>query len=281
MADVGFVSKALPGCRPFLSSSAMSAAPRCALSTGHQISRRALLGAGASLAAALWIRPGTKLFDAIADESIADAFSVPPLPYSYSALEPAIDAATMRLHHDKHFAAYTEKLNKAVSALGDPSLKTDEALAKKLGNLKSIGDEKLRTTLRNNGGGYLNHKQFFASLKAKSKGSPSGNIAKAIESQYGSFDKFVETFSDSAKSLFGSGFVWLVKRKSGQLDIRKFANQDHPSMSADGSVALLGCDCWEHAYYLKYNNKRADYVAAWWSVVNWDEVNRRFDTGTL
>lgn len=203
-------------------------------------------------------------------------FEVPPLPYDYAALEPAFDSETMRLHHDKHFVAYTTKLNAAISKVSG-GIANDEDLEKLLGKLSSIYDEALRKGVRNNGGGYLNHKLFFASLRApKQDNAPTNNIISvSIKKEYGSFKAFQEKFTAAAMGLFGSGFAYLVKNNAGNLEIRTYSNQDTPAMDADGSKALLGLDVWEHAYYKKYGPKRADYVEAWWSIVDWDVVATR------
>ena len=174
-------------------------------------------------------------------------FELPPLPYAYSALEPAIDEATMLLHHGKHFASYTNKLNAAVTKLGDASIKCDSSLTALLGKLDTVSDESLRKALRDNGGGYLNHKQFFESMKSPCTDAPSGPAVDAITKKYGSMDAFQTEYSNAAKTLFGSGFVWLVKTTAGELEIRKYPNQDCPALDGDGSVPLLGLDVWEHA----------------------------------
>lgn len=205
-------------------------------------------------------------------------FEVPPLPYDYAALEPAFDAETMRLHHDKHFVAYTTKLNAAIPQLSGSGISSDGDLEKALGKLSSVKDESVRKALRNNGGGYLNHKLYFASLRSPTAGNSPKDTAlcSAIDKEYGSFAAFQEKFTAAAMGLFGSGFVYLVKNgKTKIMEIRSYANQDTPAMDSDGSVALLGLDVWEHAYYKKFGPKRADYVAAWWSVIDWDVVASR------
>lgn len=242
-----------------------------------QLSRRQVFKSGLMLLVSAGLPFLADSETVFAEEYATDDFIVPPLPYAYDALEPAIDAKTMQLHHDKHFAAYTAKLNTALKSLGEKISPTGDALRSLLAQLSKVKDPGLRAAIRNNGGGYLNHKMFFESMTPKSKGEPSGAILEKITEQYGTFEDFKNAFTTAATTLFGSGFVWLVKEKSGKLAIRQYKNQDHPCMDNDGSVALLGCDVWEHAYYLKYMNKRPDYVSAWWTVVNWGEVNRRFE----
>lgn len=230
--------------------------------------RELLLGSGAF--AALQVISG------VSAETADGIFEVPSLPYAYNALEPVIDEVTMHVHHDKHFVAYATKMKAALGKLGGKPVVTDEDLTVLLGKLDRVSDIGLRVALRNNGGGYLNHKQFFAGMQAPSKVAPVGSAINAVIAEYGSLEKFQEEFSAKAVGLFGSGFVWLVKNINGKLEIRSYANQDHPAMDADGATPLLACDCWEHAYYLKYQNRRPDYVKAWWSVVNWDDVSSRY-----
>lgn len=208
---------------------------------------------------------------------------LPPLPYSPSALEPAIDRETMILHHDKHFAKYTEGANAALAKIpgGTAMVDGDPAkLADMLGNLESVKDESIRNALRNNGGGYLNHYQFFATMGPanadRAKSGPDGLLGDAIAETFGSFQSFREQFTKAALTLFGSGFVYLVRdRKSGgQLAIKQYSNQDTPVM--DGELPIVGLDVWEHAYYKKYSNRRGEYVDAWFSVVNWDLVGKNY-----
>ena len=196
-------------------------------------------------------------------------FELPTLPYAYDALEPHIDARTMEIHYTKHHQAYVTNLNKALEGHADLQSKSVEQL------LKSINDtpEAIRTAVRNNGGGHANHTMFWSLMKAGGGGEPSGAVGDAIKKKFSSFAKFKEQFSDAAMKRFGSGWAWLAKDKGGELMIYSTANQDSPLM--EGNTALLGLDVWEHAYYLKYQNKRADYVTAWWNVVNWDEVGKR------
>lgn len=197
------------------------------------------------------------------------AFQLPPLPYAFNALEPHIDARTMEIHHDKHHAAYTNNLNKALEEFPDLQSKSIEQL---LGSLDSI-PEKIRTTVRNNGGGYANHNLFWEIMGPNKGGEPSGDLANAINSTFGSFASFKEQFTAAGIGRFGSGWAWLVS-EGGRLSITSTPNQDTPLM--EGKTPILGLDVWEHAYYLLYQNRRPDYIAAWWNVVNWDEVARRY-----
>jgi Fe-Mn family superoxide dismutase len=196
-------------------------------------------------------------------------FTVPPLPYAFDALEPHIDAQTMQIHHDKHHAAYVTNLNKAVADMPELSSKPVEELVK---NLSAV-PEKVRTAVRNQGGGHYNHSLFWQMMKKNGGGEPSAELAKAIDKSFGSFSAFKEQFTKAAVGQFGSGWAWLVK-DGGDLKIVPTANQDSPL--SDGKIPLLGIDVWEHAYYLKYQNRRPDYVAAWFNVVNWDFVAQKF-----
>ncbi len=197
------------------------------------------------------------------------AFELPKLPYAVDALEPYIDAQTMTIHHDKHHAAYVTNLNAAIEKHPELGKKSLEDL---LRNLNSVPED-IRTAVRNHGGGTWNHSMFWEIMAPKAGGAPKGGLAKAIDSAFGSFDKFKEEFEKSANGRFGSGWAWLVKKGSG-LAIVSTANQDNPM--SDGTMPIMCIDVWEHAYYLKYQNRRADYVKAWWSVVNWDAVASRF-----
>jgi superoxide dismutase, Fe-Mn family len=195
---------------------------------------------------------------------------VPALPYAYNALEPHIDEQTMHLHHDKHHAAYVAKLNSAIEKHPELGSKSPEDL---LRNLSAVPED-VRGMVRNNGGGHVNHTMFWE-IMGPSKGStPTGTIADAINKTFGSFDAFKEKFEAAGVNQFGSGWAWLVKTKSGELKITSTANQDNPM--SNGEFPIMGNDVWEHAYYLKYQNRRPDYLKAWWNVVNWDEVNKRF-----
>jgi superoxide dismutase, Fe-Mn family len=192
------------------------------------------------------------------------AFTVPPLPYPFDALEPYIDAKTMEIHHDKHHAAYVTNLNKALEGHADLQAKSIDDLMK---NLDAV-PENIRTAVRNNGGGHWNHSLFWQLMK-KGGGEPKGDLAAAINSSFGNFDSFKEKFKAAGVGRFGSGWAWLLV-KDGKLAIDSTANQDTQYIA--GGKAVLGIDVWEHAYYLKYQNKRPDYIDAWWSVVNWDKA---------
>jgi len=200
------------------------------------------------------------------------AFTVPPLPYAFDALEPYIDKQTMEIHHDKHHAAYVNNLNKALEQA--PALQ-DKPIEALLVDNVSIVPEQIQTAVRNNGGGHINHSMFWTIMAPGAGGNPSGNIAQAINSTFGSFDQFKEKFGAAAAGRFGSGWAWLLKTSEG-LEIGSTANQDSPVM--EGKFPIMGIDVWEHAYYLKYQNKRPDYVAAWWNVVNWPEIEKRFNS---
>ena len=192
------------------------------------------------------------------------------LPYAYNALEPHIDARTMEIHHSKHHATYVTNLNNALQPHADLQAKTLEALLKDLASVP----EAIRTAVRNNGGGALNHNMFWTMMAPKSGGEPKGEVAKEIDSAFGSFATFQEQFVKAGLGRFGSGWAWLVVDKSGKLAITSTANQDSPI--SEGLRPILTVDVWEHAYYLHYQNRRADYLAAWWNVVNWDTVTRLF-----
>jgi superoxide dismutase, Fe-Mn family len=196
-------------------------------------------------------------------------FELPPLPYDFAALEPHIDAKTMEIHHDKHHAAYVNNLNTALEGQADLQNKSAEDLIK---NLNSV-PEAVRTAVRNNGGGHVNHSMFWQIMGAKAGGEPTGALADAIKAAFGDFASFKDQLQKAAIGRFGSGWAWLIKDGSG-VKILSTANQDNPMM--DGQTPILGVDVWEHAYYLKYQNRRADYLAAWWNVVNWAEVAKRF-----
>ena len=201
-------------------------------------------------------------------------FTLPALPYASDALEPYIDKTTMEIHHGKHHAAYVTNLNKALESAPELASLTVEQL---LANQLAAVPEAIRTAVRNNGGGHLNHSMFWQILGPKGGGQPSGKLAEAISSTFSSYDNFKEKFSAAAMGRFGSGWAWLIKGSSGKLDIASTANQDSPL--SEGKYPVLGLDVWEHAYYLKYQNRRADYVAAWWNVINWAEVEKRYLAG--
>ena len=196
-------------------------------------------------------------------------FTVPPLAYAFDALEPYIDKMTMEIHHDKHHGAYVTNVNKALESAPDLANKTIEEL---LANNCAIVPEAIKTAVRNNGGGHINHSMFWTIIGPKAGGEPAGNLSAAINSTFGSFATFKEKFGAAATTRFGSGWAWLVKR-GNKLEVISTANQDSPIM--EGAFPVIGLDVWEHAYYLKYQNRRPDYIAAWWNVVNWAEVNRR------
>jgi Fe-Mn family superoxide dismutase len=198
------------------------------------------------------------------------AFSVPDLPYAYEALEPYIDSQTMHLHHDKHHVAYVTNLNKALESAPDLQNKSIEEL---LANNCAAVPENIRTAVRNNGGGHINHSMFWEIMGPNAGGAPSGDLGSALNSTFGSFDTFKEKFNAAATTRFGSGWAWLVKSGKG-LEIISSANQDSPVM--EGNTPVMGLDVWEHAYYLKYQNRRPEYIGAWWNVVNWTEVAKRF-----
>jgi len=196
------------------------------------------------------------------------SFQLPPLPYDAAALEPHIDAQTIQIHHGKHHAAYVNNLNAALEKHPALSGKSAEDLIK---NLSTVPED-IRTAVRNNGGGHVNHAMFWQIMGAHKGGAPTGPIAEAIKGAFGSFDAFKEQMNKGGAARFGSGWVWLVE-SGGKLSVESTANQDNPM--SDGKRPIFGIDVWEHAYYLKYQNRRPDYLAAWWNVVNWDEVNKR------
>jgi Fe-Mn family superoxide dismutase len=198
-------------------------------------------------------------------------FSLPALPYAYNALEPHIDEPTMRIHHDKHHQAYVNNLNAALESSADLQSKPIEAL---LSNLDAL-PEAIRTAVRNNGGGHYNHTMFWELMAPGGAKEPIGALASSIDNTFKGFDAFKESFNKAGVGRFGSGWAWLTMDKSGTLAIESTPNQDTP-ISA-GKMVILGNDVWEHAYYLKYQNRRPDYLAAWWNVVNWTVVGKRFD----
>jgi Fe-Mn family superoxide dismutase len=197
------------------------------------------------------------------------AFTVPPLPYAFDALEPYIDAKTMEIHHDKHHAAYVNNLNKALESHADLQAKPVEDLIRNLDGVP----ENIRTAVRNNGGGHWNHAMFWSIMKKGGGGEPKGDLATAINSAFGSFAEFKTKFNAAGTGRFGSGWAWLFV-KDGKLVVDSTPNQDNPMMS--GGRPVMGLDVWEHAYYLKYQNRRPDYIEAWWNVVNWDGVAANF-----
>jgi len=201
------------------------------------------------------------------------AFELPPLPYDYNALEPYIDTMTMQIHHDKHHGTYVTNLNNALQGQNQfASLAVDDVLRR----INEV-PENIRTAVRNNGGGHSNHSMFWQIMKPNGGGEPTGALAGAIQSTFGSVDAFKAAFNDAGVKRFGSGWAWLVLDKGGKLQVISTANQDSPLM--DGLYPVMGNDVWEHAYYLKYQNRRPDYLNAWWNVVNWDEIARRYQQG--
>lgn len=201
------------------------------------------------------------------------AVSLPPLPYAFDALEPYIDKATMEIHHDKHHAAYVNNLNKALESA--PNLQ-NKSLEELLANNLAIVPENIKTAVRNNAGGASNHEMFWKIMGPNAGGNPTGNVAQAITGAFGNFDSFKEKFNAAATTRFGSGWAWLVK-KGSSVEVTSTANQDSPLM--DGAFPVMGLDVWEHAYYLKYQNRRPEYITAWWNVVNWAEIEKRFNSG--
>lgn len=200
------------------------------------------------------------------------AFELPQLPYAYDALEPHIDAKTMEIHHSKHHQAYVTNLNNAIQGTDMENMKLDELMKK--GNLPM--------PVRNNGGGHWNHSLFWKIMKPNGGGNPIGEVAKAIDSAFGSYDKFKEEFTKAATTRFGSGWAWLCKTGEGKVEICSTPNQDNPLMpdaQTCGGTPILGLDVWEHAYYLNYQNRRPDYISAFYNVINWDEVNRLYAEG--
>ncbi|MGD0773827.1 MAG: superoxide dismutase [Candidatus Solibacter sp.] len=199
------------------------------------------------------------------------SFTLPPLPYAPDALEPHIDKLTMEIHHGKHHNAYVTNLNKALESAPALAGKTIEEL---LANNCAVVPENIRTAVRNNGGGHINHSMFWKIMGPHAGGAPVGHVAQAIVGTFGSFETFKEKFNAAGVGRFGSGWAWLLKTASG-VEITSTANQDSPIM--EGKNVVFGCDVWEHAYYLKYQNRRPDYLAAWWNVVNWKEIEDRFN----
>ena len=206
-------------------------------------------------------------------QQVLTAHQLPALPYDYAALEPHIDEQTMRIHHDKHHAAYVNNLNAALEKHPELQQKSVEDLVRSINSVP----EDIRTAVRNNGGGHANHSMFWRIMKPNGGGNPTGDIAKIINDKFGGFDSFKEKFNDNGVKRFGSGWTWLVA-KGGNYELISTPNQDSPLL--DGAFPVMGNDVWEHAYYLKYQNRRADYLKAWWNVVNWDEINTRLKQAT-
>jgi Fe-Mn family superoxide dismutase len=199
------------------------------------------------------------------------AHEVPPLPYDYNALEPYIDEETMHLHHDKHHAAYVNNLNTALQKYPELQDKSAEELIRDLNSVP----EDIRTAVRNNGGGHVNHTMFWEIMGPNGGGEPTGALADAIKEAFGDLDGLKQQFNDAGTKRFGSGWAWLVRTADGKLQVTSTANQDNPM--SEGSYPVMGNDVWEHAYYLKYQNRRPEYLAAWWNVVNWAAVAMRFE----
>lgn len=199
------------------------------------------------------------------------AYELPKLPYAYDALEPHIDARTMEIHHTKHHQAYIDKLNDAVKGKPDLEKKSVEDL---LRDIDSVPED-IRTVVRNNGGGHANHSMFWQIMGPNGGGEPKGKLADEIKSTFGGLDQLKEKINTAGVGRFGSGWSWLIKNSSGKLEVISTPNQDSPLM--EGQTPLLGVDVWEHAYYLKYQNRRPDYLKAWWNTVNWDEISKRYE----
>ncbi len=199
------------------------------------------------------------------------SFTLPSLPYAFDALEPSIDKTTMEIHHGKHHAAYVANLNKALESSPDLAGKSLEELL--AGGVKAVPDA-IRATVRNNGGGHWNHAMFWQIMGAPSSPAPAGPLVTAIKAKYGDLEHFKQQFNAAGMGRFGSGWAWLIAAADGSVDIMSTPNQDNPLM--EGKYAVIGCDVWEHAYYLKYQNRRADYLAAWWSVVNWAKAEENY-----
>jgi superoxide dismutase, Fe-Mn family len=232
-----------------------------------------LLGAGAgAIATSIYVPQFAWAAESTEKQPTPAAFTLPPLPYAYNALEPHIDERTMQFHHDKHHAAYIKGLNAAVEKYPELQGKTAEDLIR---NLNSVPED-VRTSVRNNGGGHVNHTMFWSIMGPKAGGEPIGELATAIKKDFGSFADFKKQFNEAGTKRFGSGWAWLVRTKEGKLQITSTANQDNPL--TEGLYPIMGNDVWEHAYYLLYQNRRADYLQAWWNVVNWQAVNDRYKT---
>lgn len=204
-----------------------------------------------------------------------ETFTLPSLPYDYNALEPYIDAETMQFHHDKHHAAYVKNLNAAVGRHPELKVMTGEELLRQIDQVPAD----VRTTIRNNGGGHLNHSMFWEIMTPNGGGNPTGPVAAAIRQSFGSFDKLKKTFNEAGTKQFGSGWAWVVMQPNGQLAVTATQNQDSPLM--EGLIPIMGNDVWEHAYYLKYRNRRDEYLNNWWNVVNWEAVNQRFEQALI
>lgn len=232
--------------------------------------REALRSIGLAAAAAWGFAP-TNLTAQGAQAAPSGPYTLPPLPYPYDALEPHIDAQTMQIHHDRHHAAYVNNLNNAVAKFPEVGKRTAEQLVQ---NLAAVPEE-IRTAVRNNAGGHVNHDFFWKLMSKSGPRNPVGELARAMDGRFGSFTKFQEEFTRAAAGVFGSGWAWLTLDRKGQLSVIQTANQDSPLSL--GQTPLVGIDVWEHAYYLKYQNRRADYIAAFYNVINWDWVSARYN----
>ena len=197
-------------------------------------------------------------------------YEVPALPYAYNALEPHIDEATMRVHHDKHHGGYVTNVNKALADAPQLANLKIEDLLRRIADVP----EKIRTAVRNNGGGHANHSMYWTIMKPQGGGKPSGALAQAIDKKFGGFEAFQTAFNDAGLKRFGSGWAWLVVNKSGDLEVLSTPNQDSPYL--EGLYPVMGNDVWEHAYYLKYQNRRGEYLSAWWNTLDWEEIGKRF-----
>jgi Fe-Mn family superoxide dismutase len=236
-----------------------------------KLSRRQLLHTAGAGAAALLLSPLTP-WKALADADKAGV-ELPKLPYAYDALEPYIDARTMEIHHDRHHKTYVDNLNKALAGHPDLQKKSVEEILRDIDSVP----EPIRQVVINNGGGHANHSLFWQVMTKNGGGKPGGDLAKALDDAFGDFDKFQAKMSDAAVKQFGSGWAWLVVGEGGKLEVLAAPNQNNPLLGMyQHKTPILGIDVWEHAYYLKYQNKRADYVKAWWNVVNWENVAERY-----
>jgi superoxide dismutase, Fe-Mn family len=231
------------------------------------LKKSALLTIGGTLATSVSI--GLKAAGSVVSSRVNEDFKLPELPYAYDALEPHIDAMTMEIHHSKHHAGYTRKFNAALEESNISGSKVKDIFS----NISSRSQ-----AIRNNGGGFYNHKLFWNSLSPKGGGKPGGELLKAIEKNFGSFDKLRELFTSAAATRFGSGWAWLVSTGNGKLAVTSTPNQDNPLMDITSTMGmpLLALDVWEHAYYLKYQNRRTDYISAFWNVVNWEYAAEKF-----
>jgi len=237
----------------------------------HAVKTAFLTGVALSTSARSLLRAQSAAPASSPAEEASGPFTLPPLPYGYEALEPHIDTRTMQIHHDKHHAAYVRKLNEAVATQTTLGKMTIEDILKNLSKVP----EPIRKTVRNNGGGHYNHSLFWKMLTPKGEKEPQGDLAKALVSKFGSFAEFKRMFTKEASDVFGSGWAWLVLNGK-ELEIDSTPNQDNPI--SQGKSPLLGVDVWEHAYYLKHQNRRPEYIAAWWNVVNWAFVSDRYKT---